>query len=186
MIRLQQIVNGIVTDDDGNRTVVSDGKMKALVELFDEIPPEEPIVVFGRFHTDLDQIAEAAAQAKRTSTELSGRVHTPTELERWQDGAKNVLAVQIQAGGVGINLTRARHAVWFTMPYSVAEYTQAEARLVRPGQERSVTFVRLLCEVQGIPSIDHMTAQAMDQRRNALDEIMAHLERDGGRLVYSS
>ena len=132
VIWLQQIVNGIVTDDEGNRTVVSDGKMKALVELFDEIPPEEPIVVFGRFHTDLDQIAEAAAQAKRTSTELSGRVHTPTELERWQDGAKNVLAVQIQAGGVGISLTRARHAVWFTMPYSVAEYTQAEARLVRP------------------------------------------------------
>ena len=176
VIRLQQIVNGIVNDDDGNRTVVSDGKMKALVELFEEIPPDEPIVVFGRFHTDLDQIGEAAKKAKRSSTELSGRVHTPTELERWQMGARNVLAVQIQAGGVGIDLTRARHAVWFTMPYSVAEYTQAEARLVRPGQERSVIFVRLLCEVQGIPSIDHMTAQAMDQRRDALDEIMRHLE----------
>ena len=186
VIRLQQIVNGIVTDDQGNRNVVNDGKKKALVELFEEIPPDEPVVVFGRFHTDLDQISEAAQAAKRTCTELSGRVHTPTELERWQDGAKNVLAVQIQAGGVGIDLTRARHAVWFTMPYSVAEYSQAERRLVRPGQNRPVVFVRLLCEIQGIPTIDHMTAQAMDNRREALDEIMEHLERDGGRLVYSS
>ena len=179
--RLQQIVNGMVKDEGGNPVTLGKAKLNALGELFDEIPLEEPIVVFGRFHTDLDQIRTAARKSGRTSQELSGRVHTPTELELWQRGQTSVLAVQIQSGGVGIDLTRARYAVWFTMPWSVAEYTQAKARLVRPGQERPVTFVRLLCEINGVPSIDQMTAHAMDSRREALDEIMQALEQGDNR-----
>ena len=68
------------------------------------------MVVFCRFHTDLDAVHEACDSMGYSSFELSGR---RDELKRWQDGEAQVLAVQISAGGVGVDLTRARYSAYF-------------------------------------------------------------------------
>ena len=71
--------------------------------------------MFCRFHADLDAVHNAAKAAGFHSLELSGR---RDELKRWQDGEAPVLAVQISAGGVGVDLTRARYSIYFSLSFS--------------------------------------------------------------------
>ena len=73
---------------------------------------------------------EAAKRTGRTSSELSGRVNT---LPEWQEGKTDVIAVQIQAGGVGIDLTRASYCVYYSVGFSLGDYEQSLARVHRPG-----------------------------------------------------
>ena len=60
------------------------------------------------------------------SMELSGR---RDELKRWQDGEAQVLAVQIDAGSEGVDLTRARYSIFYSVWFSLGKYDQALARV---------------------------------------------------------
>ena len=145
VMRLQQILSGMVpvTDKSGKPKMEHvGGKSEALKEVLEDIPVDEPVVVFGRFRSDLDTIAEVAGKAD--TAELSGRKN---ELKRWQDGKCRVLAVQTESGSEGVDLTRASHAIWYTMSWSASSYKQARARLVRPGQTSStVRFIHILAK----------------------------------------
>jgi SNF2 family DNA or RNA helicase len=112
LLRLQQVAGGWVKTDDGQHHRVDSAKEKLLADTLEDIGSGEPVVVFCRFHADLDAVHEAAKSAGYPSLELSGR---RDELKRWQDGEAQVLAVQISAGGVGVDLTRARY-FWPTEP----------------------------------------------------------------------
>ena len=98
LLRLQQVANGIVKTDDGEEHRVDDAKKRLLADTLEDIGGDEPVVVFCRFHPDLDAVHEACESHGYTSLELSGR---RDEVRRWQDGEAQVLAVQIQAGGGG-------------------------------------------------------------------------------------
>jgi len=105
LLRLQQIAGGWVKTDDERYRRVDWAKQRLLEDTLEDIGAEEPVVVFCRFHADLDAVHEACASLGYTSLELSGR---RAELARWQAGEAQVLAVQISSGGVGVDLSRAR------------------------------------------------------------------------------
>ena len=127
LIRLAQITGGVVRTEQGGEERIDSAKLDALVDILEEIEPGEPVVVFGRFHADLDAVKEAAARNERRCFELSGRVN---QLAEWSAGAGgNVLAVQIQAGGVGIDLTRARYSIYYSPTFSLGDYEQSLARV---------------------------------------------------------
>lgn len=141
LLRLQQIAGGSVGDDDGALRQVSSAKAGALADALDALAAAEPVVVFCRFRADLDVVHAIAAKQGRITLELSGRVN---QLAEWQAGGSPVLAVQVQAGGLGVDLTRARYCIFYSLGFSLAEYEQARARLHRPGQTRHVIYVHLV------------------------------------------
>ena len=170
-LRLAQITGGEIPTDGGVAVPISNVKQKAFRELLDDLDPHEPVVVFCRFHSELNRIHEEAGNTSRPSFELSGRHHGQ---EDWKahTGEGAVLAVQVQAGGVGIDLTQASVAVWWSLPWSLAQYDQARARLVRPGQTRPVAFVHLVAA----NTIDEDIAAALAGRREVIDAIMERLK----------
>jgi SNF2 family DNA or RNA helicase len=109
-----------------------------------------------------------AAEAGRVSLELSGR---RDELARWQGGEGTVLAVQMQAGSVGISLVRAAYGVVYSLGYSLGDYLQALARLHRPGQTRPVTITRLVAE----STIDERVIRAIEAKRSIEEFIVEEL-----------
>ncbi len=161
--RLQQITSGYVVDEQDAEQALHTAKRDALAELLDEMPPDEPCVVFARFRHDLSSVHEAAKLAGRASWELSGRRNN---LADWQQN--DVLAVQIQAGATGIDLTAARFAVFYSYTHSLADYAQACARLVRPGQTRPVTFYHLNCT----DTIDRTIRTAYAKKQEIIDYVM--------------
>lgn len=164
LLRLQQVTSGYLPLEDGVARLHS-GKEGLLVELFDELEPREPVVVFCRFIEDLAAVHRAAEAAGRTCSELSGRRR---ELEEWQEGRSDVLAVQINAGSEGIDLTRACYAVYYSNSFSLATYEQSLARVSRPGQTRPVTYVHLICD----GTVDRKVYAALRQRREVIDSIL--------------
>ncbi len=167
-LRLAQLTGGAVTldsdDEEKHVEIVSTAKQDALQELLEDT--NEPIVVFCRFRADLDSVHRAASNSGRQSLELSG---VRNELEEWQRSpAPIVLAVQIQAGGVGIDLTKARIAVYFSLGYSLGEYLQSRKRTHRPGQDRKCLYIHLVAS----HTIDQKIYKALERRQDVIRAIL--------------
>jgi SNF2 family DNA or RNA helicase len=178
LIRLMQITSGYVPietyDRDGKRTMkqepVGTSRRDMLQEFLEGLPQREPVVVFCQFKTDLKSVAEAAEAAGRTCSELSG---SADDLAAWQAGDTDVIAVQIQSGSEGIDLTRARYVVYYSHGLSLGKYRQSLKRAHRPGQERK-TFVY---HIVATGTVDRAIMRALERKQEIIDEIIGDLGR---------
>ena len=164
LLRQQQVTSGRVRLDDGAIKEVDTGKHEALCDLLDGLG-DEPAVVFSRFTVDLDAVAESCAALKLEYRELSGRKNT---LQEWQQGQGQVIGVNIQAGGAGIDLTRARYCIYYSLGFSLGDYMQSRARVHRPGQTRPVTYYHLVAD----KTVDAKVYAALAARKEVVDYIL--------------
>ena len=168
LLRLQQITSGFVRmadDVDGELVQVDDSKQRALEDLLTDLPDDEPVVVFGRFSSDLQAAHAAAEKVKRKSLELSGKRR---ELEAWQDGQAPILAVQIQSGGTGIDLTRAAYCVYMSTGFSLGDFEQSLARTHRPGQDRTVHYYHMIAK----GTYDENISRALKARKSLVESVL--------------
>lgn len=168
LLRLQQITGGCVRfDERDNVTQISENpaKQAALADMLEDLPADEPVVIFCRFTSDIRLCRLACERLGRGSSELSGQRN---ELAEWQDGRTPVLVAQIQSGGIGIDLTRASYGVFFSLGYSLAEYEQAVARLHRPGQTAHTTIYHLVAT----STVDCRVYDCLRERKNVVGSII--------------
>jgi SNF2 family DNA or RNA helicase len=172
LLKLQQAICGYAKTDDKELVQVGSSRQEALVEVLEDlgVPGGEPAVVFCRFHPDLDAVHAAAEKLGQSALELSGR---RSEWQQWQKNPESppVLAVQIQAGGLGVNLTRARYNVFYSLGYSLGDYEQALARVHRPGQVRKVTHVHLISK----GTVDEHVYKALQDKADVVEFILKKL-----------
>lgn len=178
LLRLQQITSGYVRDDDGVDHEVGREKLDVLDELLEDFAEHEPLVIFARFHHDLARITELCEAQGRRVGEVSGR---PTASERWGLNEHSqmrddidVCLLQIQSGGVGIDLTRACYAIYYSLDFSLGNYLQSLARVHRPGQTRPVTYYHLIAR----GTKDEVVYRALRERRDVVEAVLRSA-RDG-------
>lgn len=170
LLRLQQATGGYCRVDEGG-IVPIDGtpsKRLSLQDRLEDLHPTEPVVVFCRFRSDLDDVAAAARELGREYAEVSGE---RKDLARWQAGDAAILGVQMQSGGVGIDCSRAAYAFYYSLGFSLGDYEQSLARLRRPGQTRCVRYYHLVC--QG--TVDEQVYAALRERRSVVEAVLAKL-----------
>lgn len=168
LLRLQQITSGFAEIFDAlgqehHLQVVDTAKLEMLKELGDDLPPDEPVVVFYKFKQDAAQTSDAF-RGKREVFELSGRIN---QLAQWNEFPNGVLAVQYQSGNAGIDLTHASYAVFFSESLSLFEYQQAQARLYRPGQTKPVTLIHLLID----KTIDAQIYRSLERKEDIVKDV---------------
>lgn len=167
LMRLAQITQGVVRTEDGKEVEIGNSKIELLRDVLEDI--NEPVVVFCRFKSDLARIGTIANSMERPAFELSG---DRNELEYWKascaGGAPAVLAVQLQAGGVGISMVQARYCIYLSVDFNLGNYDQSAARVLRPGQERNVTYIHLVAE----GTIDQTIYDALSQRKDIVEAIL--------------
>jgi SNF2 family DNA or RNA helicase len=166
LLRLQQVAAGFVTQDDRQIIEVGDEKRDMLHEVIEALPTGEPIVVFARFRHDLDVIASVTKALGLRYGEVSGRRNDLVE-SRMPSGI-DVLGAQLQAGGVGVDLTRASFCCYFNLGFSLSDYVQSLARTHRPGQTRHVTYFHLVSK----GTVDERVYRALDERRDVVSAVM--------------
>lgn len=164
LLRFQQLTSGFAVTAEGKILQVDDAKERALTDLLEDLPRREPVVVFARFREDLESIARTARKLGRPHHEISGRVK---DLAEWQQKG-GVLAVQIQAGGLGLDLTAARHCVYYSLGFSLGDYLQSVARLHRPGQRGLAHYVHLTAA----QSIDEIIVAALADKEDVVQRIL--------------
>jgi SNF2 family DNA or RNA helicase len=171
LLRLQQATSGYAVMDDGGGLVPIDGtpaKRNALEDWLEDLPSTEPVVVFCRFRSDLEDVAALARKLGRPYSEVSGVTKT---LEQWQAGETTILGVQMQSGGVGIDLTRACFCVYYSLGFSLGDYEQSLARLRRPGQNKCCRYYHLVAA----GTVDEEVYRALQERRNVVESVLQGL-----------
>lgn len=184
LLRMAQVTSGYLPverpDEDTREWVrVDDAKERELIEVLEDLPADEPIVISSRFARDLDIIHTVAKKLGRGSLELSGR---RKDLEQWQmdEGKYPILALQEAAGGVGIDLTRARIHIFYAKGFSLGGYDQILARTHRPGQRRNVVYIHMNAE----ETVDTYVEELLTERRDVVEGILTLVKKGGG-LKYA-
>jgi SNF2 family DNA or RNA helicase len=190
MLRLTQITAGFVGEAGKWQRFANHAKQAEMDALMDELG-DEPVVVFGLYHEELEALADRYAPAKTyVSTTRHGIqppiIYGPTPetvrahfIDEFQAGKIKRLFVQSRTGGIGINLTAARTAIYHTRGWSLEEYLQSQDRLHRIGQTGTVSIIHLIAE----GSVDEQIAKALRDKRTLADNLTGDAARQLAREV---
>lgn len=167
LIKLREILAGFIKSDDGTiKHFEKQAKITALLELIEDLPSTEKIVIWCLFREEMDMIAK---HLKHLCLRLDGS--TPMSqrgdiVKQFQED-KNIqfFIGQQRAGGLGIELTAATQCVFMTNDYSPEVRLQCEDRLHRKGQTSKVTYHDLLCK----GTLDVTVRSALKRKQNLSD-----------------
>lgn len=159
--KLLQIANGMVYDTDGQAIHIHDQKLEALEEILD-CNPHDPVLVFYNFQHDLTAIQE------KFKNLIPRTLKTTHDIADWNDGKIRLLMAHPASVGYGLNIQDGGHIiVWYGLTWNLELYAQANARLHRQGQQRSVIINHLVAA--GTIDEDVMRAlTAKDDMQSAL------------------
>ena len=160
LLRLQEITSGYL---EGN--AIGDSKKKLLADVLEDFEIDEPLVVCARFTNDLRMIREVAEKQGRKYGELSGDAN---DLAQWQNGKFDILGVQIKSGKEGVDFTRARYTLLYSLGFSLGDYEQFIKRFDRPGQLREGMYIHLLAK----DSVDFKVMKALEERQEVIASVL--------------
>jgi SNF2 family DNA or RNA helicase len=172
LLRLQQITGGSIVTDDGDHPVdIDSAKLNLLRDILEDLQPDEPVIIFTRFVREMERIKEMAGKMGRKVSELSG---ASNELKAWQRGETSVIVVQIQTGGLGVDLTRSRYCIYYSLGFSLGDFLQSLARMDRPGQTRKGTYYHLIAK----GTIDEKVYASLKAKKRVVEDILQKVEED--------
>lgn len=146
------------------RAMLATAKIPALLSVVEEFEEQdEPLVVFSAHRPPVDLLEGRPGWATITgSTAPEERTRI---VERFQTGELRGLGVTIKAGGVGLTLTRAAHALFVDLEWTPALNSQAEDRLCRIGQTRGVQVTRLVAD----HPLDERVAELLAEKQKLIE-----------------
>lgn len=149
LLRLSQLTGGHVGDDEKNTHRVSTAKMDALIDIVDAtLADGKKLVIMARFVSELDDIQQMLEKRHIGYAAVRGGVaDRAEEVRRFQNDPDCLVFVgQIAAAGLGLTLTAASTMVFYSLDYSMSNFTQAQARIHRIGAKETCHYLYLVAE----------------------------------------
>ena len=161
MNKLLQYSGGGVYADDGSTHYFHEEKLKALDEI---IESEESVLVFYGYRHERERLIE-----RYKARELK----TPEDIADWNAGKVKVLIAHPASVGYGLNLQEGGHVVaWYSLPWSLELYQQANARLYRQGQNMPVVINHLISK----GTVDERVMKCLESKDMGQAALMAALK----------
>lgn len=158
--KLLQMANGAVYDEHGKVRVIHEAKLDALEDVV-EAANGRPVLVFYSYQHDLARIKARFPEARALETER--------DVRDWNTGKVAIMLAHPAAAGHGLNLQAGGNIIaWFGLPWSLELYQQANARLYRQGQTRSVIIHHLVA--QG--TIDEAVMEALKVKKLTQESLL--------------
>lgn len=163
LIRLSQFAAAAATvDEEGKmRLALPSSKVDDLVDLLEEMGPDEPLVVAAVSRQLIELAAERLKKLKITFGLITGsqsQYERDQAVQRFQNGRIRVIMLTLGAGAEGITLTRSRTMLFMQESYSEVQNAQARDRVHRIGSERH----------DAIRIIKQVTPDSVEERREEL------------------
>jgi SNF2 family DNA or RNA helicase len=99
----------------------------------------ESVVVYSHYRDPLDELADALGEdARQLTGDTPPKKREALSRELGDPEGFDVLLAQMQAGGVGLNFTGARHVLFTHLGWTAAVHSQAIDRVHRIGQDEPV------------------------------------------------
>jgi superfamily II DNA or RNA helicase len=170
---LKQICNHPAQYLDQDRPITGrSGKLEAVTDLVETIASEgDSVLVFtqyvrmGHLLTRHLTALDLDVQFLHGGTPVPGR---EAMVDRFQAGGPMVFVISLQAGGTGLNLTRATHVIHYDRWWNPAVEDQASDRAWRIGQDRPVQVHRMICE----GTLEERIATLLEAKRGLAESVV--------------
>jgi SNF2 family DNA or RNA helicase len=175
LIKLQQISNGFLYDENGVEERIHEAKLDAAADIVEQAMGEgEAVMLVYSFAADL-----RAIRKRFKHVEVLGgpdATGTPeTLVPRWSAGEIDILAINPRAAGHGLNLQknlRCSTQLWLSGTWSAELYEQTVARLHRPGQRNRINVY----VIAAAGTIDAAVIRVLDGKVDAQLAVMMALK----------
>lgn len=174
ILRLQQVTGGYITTDTGVSEKISSAKINVLKDIITDT--DKKLVIFARFLSEIKEIMGLLDELGIEYGWITGaQKKRSEEVRRFQeDPTCRVFIAQTQTAGLGITLTAADTAIFYSLDYSYANYDQAKARLHRIGQKNKCTYIHLIAK----NTIDEKVLRALKEKKNIAEEILRRFQNE--------
>lgn len=163
--KLLQLAGGVAYDDAGKAARVHAQKLEALAEIV-EAANGHPVLVYYAYRS---QLAEIEGWFDDHSPIRARALTTQQDIEDWNAGRIPLLLAHPASAGHGLNLQDGGSViVWYTPTWSLELYQQANARLYRQGQKRTVIVHHLIAE----GTIDEQVMQCLADKSAGQDRLI--------------
>lgn len=143
--KLSQMASGaIYTDEQKNYKVIHKHKLEMCEYIINNA--NDCVMIAYHFQSDKDMLLKYFARHD-VSIHCECFDGSPEMIQRWNNRKIPVMLVQPASAGHGLNLQFGGHTlIWYTIPTSLEEYQQCNARLHRQGQGDIVIIHHLLTD----------------------------------------
>ena len=157
LVRYAQLAGGNFPYRDDNskewhtRSLASNPKLTELLELLDDC--DDKVIIWAVFVPEIRSIVTALAKVYGPDSVVAyyGEVDTATRTKNIEKFKYNrdcrFFVANQQTAGMGLTLTEATLAVYFSNSFSLEDRLQSEDRCHRTGQTKSVTYVDLVIDL---------------------------------------
>jgi len=147
ILRLQQIVCGHITDEDGDVHRVSNNRISEMMRVLEETPGK--IVIWATWQPNIEDIVSAVKKeyGDESIAEYHGRNTRVRDSEAQRfltDDQCNFIVSSQQSGGFGNTWVVPYNVLYYSNTHNLEHRLQSEDRVHRSGQTRSVNYIDLV------------------------------------------
>ena len=172
LMRLQQITCGHFTADDGSTQPIKNNRITELMDVLEET--EGKAIIWAHYQYDITNIIKEVTKVHGPGSIVDYYGLTPQDerqgnIKKFQDDPKCRFIVGTPAtGGYGITLTAANTVIYYSNGYDLEKRLQSEDRAHRIGQQKSVTYVDLICD----DTVDEKIVKSLRKKINIASEVL--------------
>jgi len=154
-------------------------KMEALLDSIETLPNEEKVIIWARFRPEVDLIAKTISDiyGAEAVVEFHGGIDDTGRREAiqlFQESTKvRFFVVNQQTGSMGITLTAATTAYYFSNSFSYEERVQSEKRNHRKGQTNHCRYI----DIEMLVPADQMIIKAINRKGGLAQYVEEELKR---------
>ena len=178
MTRYQQIVGGhFPFEEFGESDIMpfpgTNPKMKALMELIEELPNDKKVIIWARFIPEILLIMEALGDEAVAFYGATPQSERKKILQDFQTpGGPRFFVSNPSMGGIGITLTEATYTIYYSNTFSLEDRLQSEDRNHRKGQEHKVTYIDITMNHK----IDKAMIFALKRKKSIADYVTEEIK----------
>jgi SNF2 family DNA or RNA helicase len=172
LMRLQQITCGHFTSDDGMTQPIKNNRITELMDVLEET--EGKAIIWAHYQYDITAIIKEVIKVHGPGSIVDYYGLTPQDqrqgnIKKFQSDPKCRFIVGTPAtGGYGITLTAANTVIYYSNGYDLEKRLQSEDRAHRIGQQKSVTYVDLICD----DTVDEKIVKSLRKKINIASEVL--------------
>ena len=157
--KLMQFTAGIVYDEDGETIHLHTAKHAALAKI---IKKHSPVLVLTRYKSEMEALLAAFPEAE---------AFDERRMDDWRAGKIPVWVANPASLSHGIDGIQdsCSTIVWMSLTYSLEQYEQTNARILRTGQDKAATIYRIMAA----ECIDWVVASALENKSEGQSALMA-------------
>jgi len=172
LMRLHQITCGHFTADDGTTQSIVNNRIDELMNVLEET--EGKAIIWAHYQYDINAIIKAVVAEYGPGSVVDYYGLTPQDerqdnIRKFQDDPRCRFIVGTPStGGYGITLTAANTVIYYSNGYDLEKRLQSEDRAHRIGQQKSVTYVDLICD----DTVDEKIVKSLRKKINIASEVL--------------